>query len=58
MTDPRMTDAIRRLPDQLEAMNKDIRSLKESLDYIKDMLRQVKKSTVRKYGKEDDGSSS
>lgn len=51
MNDPRTTDAVRKLPPVLEALSNDMKTLKEDNKYMKEMLRAIKKSVVRKYGK-------
>lgn len=56
MADPRIGDAIRRLPDVLTAQAEALAALREDNKYMKQMLREIKKTVTRKYGKGDEPS--
>lgn len=52
MMGTRERDAIRQLPNQITALGMAIAELREDNKVIKDLLRSVKKTLVRKYGEE------
>jgi pyrroline-5-carboxylate reductase len=56
MLDVRTKDALRAMPNTLAAIGESIRELKEDSKVIKGLLRDIKKSLVRKYGKGEEES--
>ncbi len=53
MMGTRERDALRALPGKIDALNGEVQKLKEDNQVIKDLLRSIKKSVVRKYGEGD-----
>ena len=51
MIDVRTKDAIRKLPKLFEAQALEIQNLKDSLAYMKEVLREIKKTVTRGYNK-------
>ena len=49
MTDPRLLDVARENNRILEAMKTDVRTLREDNKYLKEMIREIKRSVTRKY---------
>lgn len=57
MTDPRVTDAVRKIPELfklIEAMNLELTKVREDNAYMKEQLRAIKKTVTRKYDKKDE----
>lgn len=52
MTDPRVKDAIRNTEKLIIAQGERIEKLVEDMKLLKEMVRAIKKSVVRKYGEE------
>lgn len=56
MNDPRITDAVRKIPELIKKID-DLTllttKLREDNTYMKDLLRQIKKSVTRKYEKNE-----
>lgn len=57
MTDPRVTDAVRKIPElikKIDELTLLTTKLREDNTYMKGLLRDIKKSVTRKYDKKDE----